>query len=47
LPFGALQTAVGIAFGFVEHQRGAVVLALAAMGYLASVFYYGRRWERA
>jgi hypothetical protein len=46
LPFGALQVAVATAFGFVEHQRGLLVLALAAAGYLASVFYYGRRWER-
>ena len=46
LPFGALQTAIGMAFGFVEHQRGPFVLVLAAMGYLASVYYYGRRWER-
>jgi hypothetical protein len=23
-----------------------LVLAAAAMGYLASVYYYGRRWER-
>ena len=46
LPFGAVQTAVAMAFGFVEHQRGPAVLALAAMGYAASVYYYGRRWER-
>jgi hypothetical protein len=46
LPFGAMQTAAGMAVGFVEHQRGLSVLALAAMGYLASVYYYGRRWER-
>jgi hypothetical protein len=46
LPFGAMQTAVGVAFGFEEHQQGLWVLALAAMGYLASVYYYGRRWER-
>ena len=46
LQFGALQTAAGIALGFLEHQRGLSVLALAAMGYLASVYYYGSRWER-
>lgn len=46
LPFGAVQTASGMAAGFVEHQHGVLVLAAAAMGYLASVYYYGRRWER-
>jgi len=46
LPFGALQTAAGMAVGFEEHQQGLWVLALAAMGYIASVYYYGRRWER-
>jgi len=46
LPFGAAQTAAGMAVGFVEHQRGLPVLALAAMGYAASVYHYGRRWER-
>ena len=46
LPFGALQVAIALAFGFIEHQRGPFVLALAAMGCLASVYYYGRRWER-
>jgi hypothetical protein len=45
LPFGAMQTAAGMAVGFVEHQQGWWVLALAAMGYAASVYYYGRRWE--
>ena len=47
LPFGAMQTAAGMAVGFVEHQRGVSVLALAAMGYLASVWYYGRRFGGA
>ncbi len=47
LPFGAMQTAAAMAFGFLEHQRGFAVLAVAAAGYLASVYYYGRRWERA
>jgi hypothetical protein len=46
LPFGALQTATGITFGFLEHQRGFSVLALAAIGYVASVCYYGRHWEQ-
>jgi hypothetical protein len=46
LPFGAVQTAVGMAAGFLEHQQGFPVLALAAMGCLASVYYYGQRWER-
>lgn len=46
LPFGALQTAIGMATGFLEHQRGFPVLVLAAMVYLALVYYYGRSWER-
>lgn len=46
LPFGAVQTAAGIACGFLEHQRGLAVLALAVVGYAASVYYYGQRWER-
>jgi hypothetical protein len=46
LPFGAAQTGVGMAFGFVEHQRGFFVLLLAAMWYAASLYHYGRRWER-
>ncbi|HXM40833.1 MAG TPA: hypothetical protein VN924_06245 [Bryobacteraceae bacterium] len=46
LPFGAMQTAAAMAFGFEEHQRGFSILALAAVGYLASVYYYGWRWER-
>lgn len=46
LPFGALQTGAGMALGFEEHQRGFWVLLLAAISYLASVWYYGRRWER-
>ncbi|MGC9946771.1 MAG: hypothetical protein ABSF64_10425 [Bryobacteraceae bacterium] len=45
LPFGAMQTAAGLVVGFVEHQQGLWVLALAGMGYAASVYYYGRRWE--
>lgn len=46
LPFGALQTGVGMAAGFVEHQRGFLVLVAAALAYLASVWYYGRRWAQ-
>jgi len=46
LPFGAMQTGAAVAVGFVEHQRGLLVLAAAFIGYLASVFYYGRRWDR-
>jgi hypothetical protein len=46
LPFGAMQTAAGMAVGFEEHQQGWWVLALAAMGFIASVWHYGRRWER-
>ena len=46
LPFGALQVALAMIVGFVEHQRGPLVLALATMSCLASAYYYGRRWER-
>ncbi len=47
LAFGAMQTALGLGLGFLEHQRGPVVLALAAAGCAASAFYYGRQWDRA
>ncbi len=46
LPVGALQGIGGMALGFVEHQRGWAVLAFTAAAYLASLSYYGRRWER-
>jgi hypothetical protein len=45
LPVGAVQAMGGMALGFVEYQRGFVVLVLAVVGYLASLSYYGRRWE--
>ncbi len=45
LPFGAVQTAASVAVGFLEHQQGPLVLVAAALGYGASVYYYGRRWE--
>ncbi|MGO4884372.1 MAG: hypothetical protein ACLP59_26660 [Bryobacteraceae bacterium] len=47
LPFGAVQVAIAMTLGFLEYQRGPAVLALTAMGYAASVYYYGNRWERA
>jgi len=43
---GALQAVGGMALGFLEYQRGLVVLVAAAVGYLASLRYYGGRWER-
>ncbi len=46
LPVGALQALGGVALGFLEHQRGLVVLLAAAVGYVVSLHYYGRRWER-
>jgi len=46
IAFGAMQTAAGLGIGFLEHQQGPIVLALAAIGCAASVYYYGRRWER-
>jgi hypothetical protein len=46
LPFGAMQVGLAMASGFVEHQRGPLVLALAAVACGASAWYYGRRWER-
>jgi len=42
---GALQGLGGMALGFMEHERGLVVLVLAAIGYLASLSFYGRRWD--
>jgi hypothetical protein len=46
LPVGALQALGGMALGFLEYERGLVVLALTAVGYLVSLQFYGRRWER-
>jgi hypothetical protein len=46
LPVGALQAVGGLALGFLEYQRGLVVLLAAAVGYFVSLGYYGRRWER-
>ena len=45
LPVGALQAVGGVALGFLEYEQGPVWLALAASGFVVSVFYYGRRWE--
>jgi len=45
LPVGALQGLGGMALGFLEYERGLVVLVLAAVGYLVSLSYYGRRWD--
>ncbi len=47
LPVGALQAVGGMALGFLEYERGLIVLVLTALGYAASASYYGRRWERA
>jgi len=46
LPVGALQAVGGMTLGFLEHQRGVVVLVAAAVAYLVSLHYYGHRWER-
>ncbi|HXM40834.1 MAG TPA: hypothetical protein VN924_06250 [Bryobacteraceae bacterium] len=46
LPVGALQAVGGIALGFLEYQRGLAVLVATLIGYLASLRYYGQRWER-
>jgi hypothetical protein len=46
LPVGALQAIGGMALGFMEYEWGCVVLLAAAGGYLVSLGYYGRRWER-
>jgi hypothetical protein len=46
LPVGALQALGGMALGFLEYERGLVVLAVAMVAYLVSLRYYGRRWER-
>jgi hypothetical protein len=45
LPLGALQAVGGMALGFVEYEKGLAVLGAAAVGYLVSLSYYGRRWE--
>lgn len=45
LPVGALQAVGGMALGFQEYEHGWPVLALTAIGYFASLGYYGRRWE--
>jgi len=45
LQFGAVQIAMGMGAGFLEHQQGLLVLLAAAIGYAASVWYYGRRWD--
>jgi hypothetical protein len=46
LPVGALQAVGGMTLGFLEYRRGLVIMAAAAAGYLVSLSYYGRRWER-
>jgi hypothetical protein len=46
LPVGALQALGGMALGFLEYERGLVVLAVAMVAYLVSLRYYGRRWDR-
>jgi len=45
LPVGAVQALGGMALGFLEYERGWVVLVMAAIGYVVSLYYYGRRWE--
>jgi hypothetical protein len=44
-PVGAVQALSGMARGFLEYEHGLVVLVAAAVGYLGSLFYYGRRLE--
>jgi uncharacterized membrane protein YhhN len=45
LPVGALQAVGGMALGFLEYERGLVVLVVVAVVYVASLSYHGRRWE--
>jgi hypothetical protein len=45
LPVGAVQALGGMALGFLEYERGLVVLVMAAVGYVVSVYYYGRCWD--
>ena len=45
LPVGALQLFGGVAIGFAETQRGPIVLALAAVLFVASLFWYGHCWD--
>jgi hypothetical protein len=42
LPVGLLQGIGGMALGFAEHQRGAVILVVTAVGFVVSLFFYGR-----
>ena len=46
LPVGVLQALLGLGLGFAEIQHGIVVLITAVAGFLGSLFYYGRCWDR-
>jgi hypothetical protein len=46
LPVGALQGITCFTLGIVEQRRGAGVPLLTAIGYLASLFWCGKAWER-
>ncbi|MGI8745395.1 MAG: hypothetical protein ACR2NN_23040 [Bryobacteraceae bacterium] len=46
LPVGALQAFGGVALGFAEEQKGVLVLVGTAVGFMVSLFWYGRLWEQ-
>ncbi len=46
LPVGALQAIGGVAIGFAEMQRGPAVLGVVFVLFTASLFWYGRCWDR-
>jgi hypothetical protein len=46
LPVGILQLIGCFAFGMGEEWKGPVVLAVASGGYIASLGFYGRLWEK-
>jgi hypothetical protein len=46
LPVGALQGIGCFALGIVEGKKGPALLILAAIGYVTSVWWYGRLWDR-
>jgi hypothetical protein len=45
LPVGALQAIGSVAAAFGEQSRGAAMLIPAAAIWVASIWFYGRRWE--
>jgi len=46
MPVGALQGLGGVVVAFQERDRGPIVLAGAAVAWIASIWFYGRRWDQ-